>query len=238
MPDFLAVHPTRPGYLYVNTPTGFFTSTNDGLSWEWIPELGSQTIYRKIHRFLFHPVLPDKLYLMWRDWDRDKKVFTSDDAGRTWRNISAGLVFLEGPESEDMTIAPTPPYSLYVLTGQGSIWSYTDMNVQMPMSHEVTLGRHFALLPNYPNPVVQEGVWIPYLLEEDGDVSLEIYDVQARRIYTLHAGQQITGIYQSPERAFYWDGRNADGELVANGVYFYTLRFNGQSVSRKLVILR
>ena len=31
------------------------------------------------------------------------------------------------------------------------------------------------------------------------------------------------GIYQGKEHAAYWDGRNALGEPVASGVYFYTL---------------
>jgi len=32
------------------------------------------------------------------------------------------------------------------------------------------------------------------------------------------------GVYQSLSRAAYWDGRNARGESVASGVYFYTLQ--------------
>ena len=38
---------------------------------------------------------------------------------------------------------------------------------------------------------------------------------------TLELGHQAAGFYQSRSRAAYWDGRNAVGEPVASGVFFY-----------------
>ena len=37
-------------------------------------------------------------------------------------------------------------------------------------------------------------------------------------------------------RAGYWDGRHAQGERVASGVYFYTLSAGEFSATRKMVI--
>ena len=79
-----------------------------------------------------------------------------------------------------------------------------------------------ALLPNYPNPFNPE-TWIPYQLAEPADVTLIIYDIQGRIVRDLDLGHQRAGIYQSRARAAYWDGRNAHGEPVASGLYFYTL---------------
>ncbi len=79
-----------------------------------------------------------------------------------------------------------------------------------------------ALLPNYPNPFNPE-TWIPYQLATPADVTLKIYDIQGRVVRDLDLGHQRAGIYQSKSRAAYWDGRNAVGEPVASGVYFYTL---------------
>ena len=36
-------------------------------------------------------------------------------------------------------------------------------------------------------------------------------------------GHQPAGIYESRERAAYWDGRNQLGEKIASGLYFYTI---------------
>ncbi|RKU21628.1 hypothetical protein C6499_21765 [Candidatus Poribacteria bacterium] len=79
-----------------------------------------------------------------------------------------------------------------------------------------------ALLPNYPNPFNPE-TWIPYQLAEPADVTVTIYAVDGAVVRTLKLGHQPIGIYQGKGRAAYWDGRNALGEPVASGVYFYTL---------------
>ena len=92
-----------------------------------------------------------------------------------------------------------------------------------------------ALLPNYPNPFNPE-TWIPYQLATPADVTLKIYDIQGRVVRTLDLGHQRPGMYQSKSRAAYWDGRNAVGEPVASGVYFYTLTAGDFSATRKLLI--
>ena len=79
-----------------------------------------------------------------------------------------------------------------------------------------------ALLPNYPNPFNPE-TWIPYHLAKGADVTLHIYAVNGTLVRTLTLGHQPIGMYQSRSRAAYWNGRNAFGEPVASGVYFYTL---------------
>ena len=79
-----------------------------------------------------------------------------------------------------------------------------------------------ALLPNYPNPFNPE-TWIPYQLAEPAEVTLRIYAINGELVRTLALGHQPAGIYQTRIRAAYWDGKNASGEPVASGVYFYTL---------------
>ena len=92
-----------------------------------------------------------------------------------------------------------------------------------------------ALLANYPNPFNPE-TWIPYQLAKPADVALTIYDIQGRVVRDLDLGHQRAGIYQSRARAAHWDGRNAQGESVASGVYFYTLKAGDFTATRKLLI--
>ena len=92
-----------------------------------------------------------------------------------------------------------------------------------------------ALLPNYPNPFNPE-TWIPYQLAEPADVSISIYATDGKLVRTLDLGHQPVGIYESRSRAAYWDGRNAHGEPVASGVYFYTLTAGNFSATRKMLI--
>ena len=93
------------------------------------------------------------------------------------------------------------------------------------------------LLANYPNPFNPE-TWIPYELATDTHVKVTIYNTQGVVIRTLPLGHQSAGYYVGRDRAAYWDGRNALGEQVASGLYFYQLETDEMSLMRKMVILK
>ena len=92
-----------------------------------------------------------------------------------------------------------------------------------------------ALHPNYPNPFNPE-TWIPYQLAVPGEVTLTIYDMNGGVVRRLEVGYQAAGSYQSRSRAVYWDGRNDRGESIASGLYFYTLRADEFTATRKMLI--
>ena len=93
------------------------------------------------------------------------------------------------------------------------------------------------LLQNYPNPFNPE-TWIPYQLSEAGSVSLSIYDATGKLIRTFSLGFQPAGFYESQTHAVYWDGRNALGETVASGIYFYQLTTSAFQQTRRMLILK
>ena len=92
-----------------------------------------------------------------------------------------------------------------------------------------------ALLVNYPNPFNPE-TWIPYQLAQVSDVQIHIYAASGILVRTLDLGHQAAGIYMDRSRAAYWNGRNESGELVASGVYFYTLTAGDFTATRKMLI--
>ena len=94
-----------------------------------------------------------------------------------------------------------------------------------------------ALLPNYPNPFNPE-TWIPYQLAQPADVTLTIYAVDGTVVRQLVLGHQPIGIYQGKTRAAYWDGKNALGEPIVSGVYFYTLTSGNFAQTRRMLILK
>ena len=100
-----------------------------------------------------------------------------------------------------------------------------------------TMPTETVLLPNYPNPFNPE-TWIPYDLAEDADVHIHIYNLKGESIRRLSLGLQTSGTYRTSSRAAYWDGRNAVGEPVASGVYFYTLQAGKFKSTRQMVILK
>ena len=93
------------------------------------------------------------------------------------------------------------------------------------------------LLQNYPNPFNPE-TWIPYQLSEDSLVSVSIYGPTGQLVRTLSLGFQTAGFYNSRDRAAYWDGRNALGERVASGLYFYQLTTPAFQQTKRMLILK
>ena len=93
------------------------------------------------------------------------------------------------------------------------------------------------LLANYPNPFNPE-TWIPFRLAEDADVMLTIYDVSGKEVRGLDIGHSKAGIYESRNKAIYWDGRNDLGESVASGIYFYHLMAGEYLATKRMVILK
>ncbi len=101
----------------------------------------------------------------------------------------------------------------------------------------VLVPKETELLHNYPNPFNPE-TWIPYRLAEDAFVTLTIYNQRGSVVRRLNVGHQTASVYESRSKAIYWDGRNAVGDRVASGIYFYTLTAGDYSATRKMVILK
>ena len=93
------------------------------------------------------------------------------------------------------------------------------------------------LFHNYPNPFNPE-TWIPYTLSGPADVTIEIYTTDGNLVKRLALGHRDAGFHINKASAAYWDGRNAFGEPVASGLYFYTLIAGDYTATRKMLIRR
>ena len=73
-------------------------------------------------------------------------------------------------------------------------------------------------IANFPNPFVpRSGTHFAYYLTESADeVSLKIYTITGRRIIAIDTLDASVSYNE-----FHYDGRDADGEPLANGVYLY-----------------
>ena len=94
-----------------------------------------------------------------------------------------------------------------------------------------------VLLPNYPNPFNPE-TWIPFMLSEEADVTIRIYDSVGRLVRTIDLGHLRPGYYLNRDRAAYWDGRNELGEQGASGIYFYQIQAGSFTKTKKMVLLK
>lgn len=89
-----------------------------------------------------------------------------------------------------------------------------------------------TLRPITPDPGLPPRV-IRYELPRDARVELDVFDLLGRRLRALDRGTRAAGYHQVA-----WDGRDAAGARVGEGVYFYRLRAEGIQRVRRMVLLR
>lgn len=94
-----------------------------------------------------------------------------------------------------------------------------------------------VLLQSYPNPFNPE-TWIPYELEREAEVRIQIYNTNGQLVRQLEIGLQSRGRYINRQKAAYWDGKTEQGEKVASGIYFYQLQAGAYTAIKKMVILK
>ena len=91
---------------------------------------------------------------------------------------------------------------------------------------------NFELERNYPNPF-NSGTVIPFSLSSETEVHLQVFDVLGRPVVNLVVGRLQTGRYRVN-----WEGRDAGGQPVPSGIYFYRLRSGTRAESRKMTLVR
>ena len=164
-------------------------------------------------------------------------ILSSDEIGyrSTIVDIETGRAATVGDILEISAESPHPFMSVKPLRYTVTAEDIERHLIELPPLVAYEIPVKTALLPNYPNPFNPE-TWIPYQLAKPADVTLTIYTVNGQIVRQLALGHQLPGTYRNRSRAAYWDGRNAVGESVASGIYFYTLTTGDFTYTRKLLI--
>jgi N-acetylmuramoyl-L-alanine amidase len=90
----------------------------------------------------------------------------------------------------------------------------------------------FRLFQNYPNPF-NPITTISYRIPSHVLVDLSVYNVRGQRVKTLFRESQKAGLHMLT-----WDGKNAQGEPVASGIYFCHLRAGSQHAVMRMSMIR
>jgi hypothetical protein len=90
----------------------------------------------------------------------------------------------------------------------------------------------FVLFQNRPNPF-NNTTQIDFGLDRGGLTLLQVYDISGKLVRTMVDREMPPGWYSRN-----WDGRDAKGQRVASGVYFYRLESPAGIHTRKLVVIK
>jgi len=142
----------------------------------------------------------------------------------------AGVVFASGFLSPTMTDSA---FTLILTTPSG-------YNVELPAaqtalsigSEELINPKTFALKQNYPNPF-NPSTMISFEIFEQASVELIVFDINGRFVRKLLKGGLNSGSYNIE-----WNGKDNQGMLVSGGVYFYSINVNGQTLIKKMSLIK
>ncbi|MCK5145856.1 T9SS type A sorting domain-containing protein [bacterium] len=90
----------------------------------------------------------------------------------------------------------------------------------------------FIVQANYPNPF-NPSTHIEYQIPTSGLIYGEVLDVRGRRVKILSNAIKTAGIGR-----LIWDGTDQHGNYVASGIYFYSIRYGKQNITKKMLLLR
>lgn len=138
------------------------------------------------------------------------------------------------------------PYNFYAVgmassgsSSSGDSWNWYGGAVNTPFIITVSslvgvgdaVGGELSLAPVAPNPA-SGPARIAFVLPTAGAVSLEVFDLNGRRVALILDGEQPAG----PHGAV-WQGTNDRGERVASGRYIIRLSAGGRSLARSVTLL-
>ena len=97
-------------------------------------------------------------------------------------------------------------------------------NILIPVRTELT--------GNYPNPFNPE-TKIKFALKEAGDVSLKIYNIKGAVVRALVDGEMNAAYHE-----IIWDGKDNAGKQVGSGVYFYKMKAEKYTATKKMILMK
>jgi len=109
-----------------------------------------------------------------------------------------------------------------VYTDYSGNWSYTSSGVAVDPTDN--LPQHFALAQNYPNPF-NPGTRIGFSIDAPDRVDITVHNVLGQLVD--HKSRQLP----AGNHCIDWHSQGS------SGIYFYTLRFKGQTITRKMLQL-
>lgn len=94
---------------------------------------------------------------------------------------------------------------------------------------ERTAGLDVTVYPNPFNPSTEITVWV----EEAGFLRLDVFNILGQNVITLFRGQVSGG-----EHLYSWPGTDSNGRQVPGGIYFLSAETNGETIRRKMLLLK
>jgi len=187
-------------------------TTNNGTSW----------IYEELWNSNTYPVQTFAI--------SKEKIFAGADSNGVWQSSDDGASWttLDSVDLLNHNVNALIISGIYLIAG-------TDSGIYRKQIDQVATGTakdngsayQFELNQNYPNPF-NPSTTINFSLQKSSLISLDVYNVQGKKVVTLMEGQRPAGSYTV----------TFDGSRLASGVYFCHLRAGSFTKSIKMILMK
>lgn len=222
--DSKRLYVTFSGLKWDDPLSHVFRSDNFGESWI---DVSDNLPDAPVNALAVDPVDPDAIFV-----GTDVGAFISFDRGGAWQSLGEELPAVA---VYDLKVNADPHFLLAGTHGR-SIFKIDLTGVFSPTAIEPQAGELPEAISNvgsYPNPFAERAT-ITFRLDRNAEVRAEVFDVSGRRVRVLHDGPLASG-----RRELRWDGRDATGRPVANGIYLFRLtESEGRAVTGRMVAAR
>ncbi len=173
----------------------------------------------------------------------DDGLFISDNNGATWNQIrqirspntfiKTGAKFYSVAQVDNRLWVGTGD-GMASTTDHGKTWSITRVNFPLSGGNRFQTDAPNVKTYAYPNPFSPSHhgiVRIKFHVDNPGTIHIILRDFAMNRI------REITQDVAAGDHEATWDGRDASGRMVANGVVFYQIKGPGLTANGKILVL-
>jgi ligand-binding sensor domain-containing protein len=208
----IALSSGLPGNLFCGTSNGVFLSTNNGTNWTSVSS-GLTSTY--IHTFAFSGTN------IFAGTDVDG-VFRSSNRGTNWIAVSEGLT------KTNIWALAVSGSSLFAGINGSGVWRRPLSEILTSVKGLTTnLPANFRLEQNYPNPF-NPVTNLEFGISNSGFVSLKVYNIIGKEVATVVNENLNPGTYMY----------RFDASELSSGIYFYTLKTNGFSKTKRMILMK
>ena len=221
--EIIGIHPQNSNILYTSNRNTLKVSYDWGETFQVLDTYSNWTVpVPAIVNLVFDKNNPDNMFYC----TPNDGIHYSTDAGENW-------FVLEGNyEKRTLDFIPVlEENKVYVATHGDGVW--IGENISLSIEDAILPEIMRLSLQNYPNPFNPQ-TNINFNLTRSGKISLLIYNIKGQLVKKLIDNE----IFQKGIHSVVWDGKNNKGKEVGTNVYLYTLRIEGNSISKRMLMLK
>ncbi|MBW6513649.1 MAG: T9SS type A sorting domain-containing protein [Candidatus Syntrophosphaera sp.] len=167
-----------------------------------------------------------------RDGDIVVQYHTVDNPGTTTNYCTVGIENHLQTEGLAYTHGNVYPPTATPLQAGLAVKFTTVAPYAFVSNDDQVMAAPFQLEQNYPNPF-NPSTTIAFSAQDSGNARLDIFNTKGQLVRTL-----LNNEVQRGDHRLSWNGTDDHGMPVASGLYLYKLDLNGQSQTRKMLLMK